>query len=96
MSKSRNYLLASALTEDIAWVLWLDGDVIEYPATLIEDLTSMDKDVIVPNCWWHSYNEEGGYDKNNWQETNESWAYQATLKPNDVLVEGKQKEAEEA
>lgn len=88
MSKSRNYLLASALTEDIAWVLWLDGDVIEYPATLIEDLTSMDKDVIVPNCWWHSYNEEGGYDKNNWQETNESWAYQATLKPNEVLVEG--------
>ncbi|CAM0137895.1 unnamed protein product [Umbelopsis sp. WA50703] len=88
MSKSRNYLLASALTEDIAWVLWLDGDVIEYPATLIEDLTSMDKDVIVPNCWWHSYNEEGGYDKNNWQETNESWSLQSTLKPNDVLVEG--------
>ena len=89
MAKSRNTLLSSALTEEIAWVLWLDGDVVEYPATLLEELIGMNKDVLAPNCWWHSYNEEGGYDRNNWQETPESRAFQKTLQPDDVLVEGK-------
>lgn len=88
MAKSRNTLLTAALTEEIAWVLWLDGDVVEYPVTLLEELIALDKDVLAPNCWWHSYNEEGGYDKNNWQETPESLAFQETLDPEDVLVEG--------
>ncbi|KAI9250530.1 hypothetical protein BDA99DRAFT_445095 [Phascolomyces articulosus] len=88
MAKSRNTLLSSALTEEISWVLWLDGDVVEYPSTLLEELIGMNKDVLAPNCWWHSYNEEGGYDRNNWQETPESRAFQKTLQPDDVLVEG--------
>lgn len=88
MAKSRNTLLSAALTEEISWVLWLDGDVVEYPATLLEELIALDKDVIAPNCWWHSYNEEGGYDRNNWQETPESREFQKTLQPEDVLVEG--------
>ncbi|ORX43092.1 hypothetical protein DM01DRAFT_1296135 [Hesseltinella vesiculosa] len=88
MAKSRNTLLSAALTPEIDWVLWLDSDVIEYPSTLLEELIGLDKDVLAPNCYWHSYNEEGGYDRNNWLETNESWAFQATLKPDDVLVEG--------
>lgn len=94
MAKSRNTLLSSALTEEIAWVLWLDGDVVEYPATMLEELIAQDKDVIAPNCWWHSYNEEGGYDKNNWQETPESREFQKTLQPDDVLVEGESLELE--
>lgn len=89
MAKSRNTLLSAALNEKHEWVLWLDGDVIEYPETLLEELIGMNKDVLVPNCYWHSYNEEGGYDKNNWQETHESWEFQKTLKPDQVLVEGK-------
>lgn len=88
MAKSRNTLLSAALTEKHEWVLWLDGDVTEYPETLLEELIGMDKDIIVPNCYWHSYNEEAGYDKNNWQETEESRLFQKTLKPDDVLVEG--------
>ncbi|KAI8073077.1 Anp1-domain-containing protein [Gongronella butleri] len=88
MAKSRNTLLSAALTPEIDWVLWLDSDVVEYPATLLEELIGLDKDIIVPNCYWHSYNEEGGYDRNNWQETNESWAFQEGLKADDVLVEG--------
>ncbi|KAF7729645.1 Golgi mannosyltransferase complex subunit [Apophysomyces ossiformis] len=88
MAKSRNTLLSATLTEEIAWVLWLDGDVVDYPPTLLEELISMDKDVLAPNCFWHSYNEEGGYDKNNWQETSESWEFQQTLQEEDVLVEG--------
>jgi mannan polymerase complexes MNN9 subunit len=88
MSKSRNTLLSATLDEIHEWVLWLDGDVTDYPETLLEELIGMDKDMLVPNCYWHSYNEEGGYDKNNWQETDESIEFQKTLKPEQVLVEG--------
>lgn len=91
MAKSRNTLLSAALTQEIDWVLWLDGDVVEYPSSLLEELIGLNKDIVVPNCYWHSYNEEGGYDRNNWQETKESWDFQNTLKPSDVLVEGKTK-----
>lgn len=88
MAKSRNTLLSAALTEKHEWVLWLDGDVTDYPDTLLQELISLDKDVLVPNCYWHSYNEEGGYDKNNWQETPESWKLQEDMPEDQVLVEG--------
>ncbi|KAI7887218.1 hypothetical protein K492DRAFT_121703 [Lichtheimia hyalospora FSU 10163] len=88
MAKSRNTLLSAALSEETSWVLWLDGDVLDYPSTMLQELIALDKDVLVPNCWWHSYNEEGGYDKNNWQETHESLEFQKTLEEEDVLVEG--------
>ncbi|OZJ04229.1 hypothetical protein BZG36_02960 [Bifiguratus adelaidae] len=88
MAKSRNFLLASTLSQEHSWVLWLDGDVIEYPETLLEDLIGMNKDVIVPYCGWHSYNEEGVYDRNNWQETEESLALQTDLSADTVLLEG--------
>ncbi|KAG1040566.1 hypothetical protein G6F46_008893 [Rhizopus delemar] len=88
MARSRNTLLSTALDERHDYVLWLDGDVIEYPKTLLTDLIGLNKDVVVPNCWWHSYDEEGGYDKNNWQETAESVAFQKTLASDAVLVEG--------
>ncbi|RCH88789.1 Golgi mannosyltransferase complex subunit [Rhizopus azygosporus] len=88
MAKSRNTLLSTTLSEEHDWVLWLDGDVVEYPETLLDELISLDKDVIAPNCWWHSYNEKGGYDKNNWQETNESIEFQKTIPHDQVLVEG--------
>jgi mannan polymerase complexes MNN9 subunit len=89
MAKSRNTLLSAALNDQHEWVLWLDGDVTEYPETLLDELIGMDKDVIVPNCFWHSYNEQGGYDKNNWQETEASLEFQKNLPENQVLVEGK-------
>jgi mannan polymerase complexes MNN9 subunit len=89
MAKSRNTLLATALSSRHDWVLWLDGDVTEYPETILEELIAVNKDVVAPNCWWHSYNEEGGYDKNNWQETPESLEFKKSLSEDDVLVEGK-------
>ncbi|KAI9482847.1 MAG: Anp1-domain-containing protein [Benjaminiella poitrasii] len=88
MAKSRNTLLSAALTQDHEWVLWLDGDVVDYPETLLEELIGMNKDVLAPNCFWQSYNEEGGYDKNNWQETPESRSFLETLPEDQVLVEG--------
>ncbi|KAJ2962211.1 hypothetical protein NQZ79_g2607 [Umbelopsis isabellina] len=89
MARSRNYLLTAALTEEISWVLWLDVDVVEYPNTILEDLQSVNEDVVVPNCLLQR--EDGafwGYDKNNWQETPASLEIQKDLSPDFVLLEG--------
>ena len=39
LARSRNYLLSKALQEQ-QWVLWLDVDVIEYPADIIEIISA--------------------------------------------------------
>ncbi|KAI8973793.1 Anp1-domain-containing protein [Mycotypha africana] len=89
MARSRNYLLTAALREYHSWVLWLDVDVVEYPETIVEDLQSVDVDVVVPNCLLQT--EDGSfwaYDKNNWQETERSIELQKDLDPDYVLLEG--------
>ncbi|KAI8337066.1 Anp1-domain-containing protein [Chlamydoabsidia padenii] len=89
MARSRNYLLSAALKEEHAWVLWLDVDVVEYPASILEDLQSVNVDVVVPNCLRET--EDGsfwGYDKNNWMETPQSLEMQKDLDPEYVLLEG--------
>lgn len=82
MARSRNYLLTAALREYHAWVLWLDVDVVNYPDSILEDLQSVNVDVVVPNCLLQT--EDGsfwGYDKNNWQETDRSIEMQKHLDP---------------
>jgi cellulose synthase/poly-beta-1,6-N-acetylglucosamine synthase-like glycosyltransferase len=82
MARSRNYLLTAALREYHSWVLWLDVDVVEYPDTILEDLQSVDEDVVVPNCLLET--DDGSfwaYDKNNWQETERSIEMQKNLDP---------------
>lgn len=82
MARSRNYLLTAALREYHSWVLWLDIDIVDYPSTIVEDLQSVDVDVVVPNCLLKT--EDGsfwGYDKNNWQETEGSMEMQKDLDP---------------
>ena len=49
LARSRNHLLFHAL-DDEDWVLWLDSDVIEYPADIIQRLLSYDKDIVQPHC----------------------------------------------
>ncbi|KAI8064359.1 Anp1-domain-containing protein [Gongronella butleri] len=89
MARSRNYLLSAALRHEHAWVLWLDVDVVEYPETILEDLQSVDVDVVVPNCLRETDdNSFWGYDKNNWQETDQSLEMQRELDPEYVLLEG--------
>jgi len=65
LARSRNHLLMRAL-EDEAWVLWLDVDVVDYPADLIETLLSVERDVLHANCVL----EYGGpsYDRNAWRD----------------------------
>ncbi|KAJ2807669.1 hypothetical protein H4S07_003545, partial [Coemansia furcata] len=90
MARARNYLWTRAL-EDEQWVVWIDGDLISYPPTIVRDLMVYDKDVIVPNCMFLP--PEGNlpyriYDLNAWQETPESLAMIEKLKDDAFLAEG--------
>lgn len=63
LAKSRNYLLSKAL-QDEDWVLWMDVDLIEYPADIIEQLLATKKEIVHP----HAVKQYGGksYDQNAW------------------------------
>ena len=50
LALSRNHLLFNALTDDIDWVLWIDADVLEYRADIIELMLSLRRDIIQPHC----------------------------------------------
>lgn len=65
LAKSRNHLLFRALGDE-EWVLWLDVDVIDYPADIVERLLAYGKDIVHPNC----VREYGGpsFDLNAWRK----------------------------
>lgn len=91
MARARNWLLSVALRPDHSWVYWRDADVETVPATILEDLMSHDKDVIVPNVWrplpdW--LGNEQPYDLNSWQESETSLQLADQLHEDAVIVEG--------
>jgi hypothetical protein len=49
LARARNQLLFRALRDE-DFVLWLDVDVIEYPADLIERLLETGRDILHPHC----------------------------------------------
>ncbi|KAI4283344.1 MAG: hypothetical protein L6R38_002230 [Xanthoria sp. 2 TBL-2021] len=59
IGRSRNYLLYAALKPEHKWVYWRDVDIVENPVTVIEDLMKHDRDVIVPNIWFHRIGKHG-------------------------------------
>jgi hypothetical protein len=65
LAKARNHLLFRAL-KDQTWVLWLDVDVIDYPADLIERLIAAGRDLVHPHC----VQRYGGptFDLNGWRD----------------------------
>jgi hypothetical protein len=65
LARSRNHLLMRAL-DDESWVLWLDVDVIDYPADLIETLLAAGRDVVHAHC----VQQYGGptFDLNAWRD----------------------------
>ncbi len=65
LAKSRNHLLFRALRDE-TWVLWLDVDVIDYPADIIERLTGTGKDIVQPNCVKHPGGKS--FDLNAWRD----------------------------
>lgn len=94
MSKARNSLLFTTLGPSTSWVLWLDSDIVETPAALIQDLALHDKPIIAPNCFQRYHNpdtnkmDERPYDYNNWQDSPTAQELAKKMGPDDVLFEG--------
>ncbi|KAF2809748.1 uncharacterized protein BDZ99DRAFT_388746 [Mytilinidion resinicola] len=96
MGRARNYLLNTALKPEHSWVYWRDVDIVDSPKKIIEDFVAHDKDVLVPNIWFHRYQEkngkkvdiEGRFDYNSWVESPEGLKLAATLDKDTVLAEG--------
>jgi hypothetical protein len=49
LARSRNALVQRALRDE-AWVLWIDVDVAEWPADVLQQLLAARKRIITPNC----------------------------------------------
>lgn len=92
MGKARNFLLSATLSPEHSWVYWRDVDIVENPNSVIEDFVKLDKDILVPNIWFHRYENgrdiEGRFDYNSWQESSEGLALANSLPKDTVLAEG--------
>lgn len=93
MSRARNSLLFTTLGPTTSWILWLDSDVVESPPTLIQDLASHDKPVLVANCFQRYIDDKGKkdvrpYDYNSWQDSQVAQDMAANMAPDDIIVEG--------
>ncbi|KAL7274995.1 hypothetical protein RUND412_002089 [Rhizina undulata] len=92
MGRARNYLLYSTLKEDHSWVYWRDVDIVDSPKKILEDFMAHDKDILVPNVWFHRYVDgkdiEGRFDYNSWQESEKGLKLAASLPKDTVLAEG--------
>ncbi|KAL2868149.1 Anp1-domain-containing protein [Aspergillus lucknowensis] len=94
MSRARNSLMFTTLGPSTSWVLWLDSDVVETPPTLIQDLTSHNRPVIVPNCYQRYYNTETKkqdvrpYDYNSWIDSSTAQSLADSMGPDEILLEG--------
>ncbi|KAI9730841.1 MAG: Golgi mannosyltransferase complex subunit [Cirrosporium novae-zelandiae] len=94
MSRARNSLLFTTIGPTTSWILWLDSDIIETPPSLIQDLASHDKPIIVPNCYQRYYNTDTKkkdirpYDYNSWQDSAAAQKLAANMGPDDILLEG--------
>ena len=93
MARARNSLLFPLIGPHTSWVLWLDGDIVETPPSLIQDLASFDKPIINPNCF-QRYTTEGGaddirpYDYNAWRDSDVAQELAKTMGPDEIILEG--------
>ncbi|QDS76045.1 hypothetical protein FKW77_005396 [Venturia effusa] len=94
MSKARNSLLFTTMGPTTSWILWLDADVVETPPSLIQDMASHNKPIIVPNCFQRYFNKEKNamdirpYDYNSWIDSSTAKQMAAKMGPDDILLEG--------
>ena len=93
MSRARNSLLFTTIGPYTSWVLWLDADIVETPPSLVQDLASHNKPVLVPNCFQRFVNDKcqpdtRPYDYNSWQDSQAAVDLAATMGPDDIIVEG--------
>ncbi|KIL96436.1 hypothetical protein FAVG1_01180 [Fusarium avenaceum] len=92
MAKARNYLLTTALKPEHSWVYWRDVDIEEAPRRIIEDFIAHDRDILVPNIWFHRFEKgvdiEGRFDYNSWIESDKGRKLANSLPKDTVIVEG--------
>ncbi|ORY65531.1 Anp1-domain-containing protein [Pseudomassariella vexata] len=92
MGRARNYLLSAALKPDHSWVYWRDVDIVDSPQKILEDFIAHDRDVLVPNIWFHRYRDgrdiEGRFDYNSWVESEKGLKLASSLDKDVVLAEG--------
>ena len=94
MARARNSLLFTTLGPSTAWVLWLDSDIVETPESLIQDLASHDKPIIVPNCYQRYTDSVTGqarvraYDFNSWRDSDAAQQLAAKMGRDEILLEG--------
>lgn len=94
MSRARNSLVFTTLGPATSWVLWLDADIVETPASLIQDLTRHNQPIIVPNCYQRYYDSSSKrwsirpYDYNSWIDSDQAQDLAAGMGPEDLLLEG--------
>ena len=93
MAQARNSLLFTTIGPSTSWVLWLDGDVVESPPTLIQDLASHDKPVIAPSCMQKFVSDDGEeeirpYDLNSWRDSDVAQELASKMGPDEILLEG--------
>ncbi|KAL1968794.1 hypothetical protein VTN77DRAFT_1155 [Rasamsonia byssochlamydoides] len=92
IARARNYLLYSALKPEHSWVYWRDVDIVDSPKKIIEDFIAHDKDILVPNIWFHRYENgrdiEGRFDYNSWIESDKGRRLRESLPEDTILAEG--------
>lgn len=92
MARARNSLVFTTIGTETSWVLWLDADIVETPPTLIQDLASHDKAIVVPNCY-QRYDKDGqpairAYDFNSWHDSPKALEMASKMGSDDVIFEG--------
>lgn len=94
MGRARNSLVSTMLGPSTSWVLWLDADIVESPATLVQDLTGHDQPVVIPNCYQRYYNADTKemdirpYDYNSWMDSPVAQELAKEMEPDEILLEG--------
>ena len=94
MSRARNSLLFTTIGPTTSWVLWLDGDIVETPPTLVQDMASFDKPILIPNCYQRYFNTDKDavdvrpYDYNSWRDSDVAQVLASRMGPDEILVEG--------
>lgn len=94
MALARNSLVFSTISPSTAWCFWLDADVVETPPAILQDMMRHDKPVLSANVFQRYTNTDTGnpdirpYDFNNWVESDEGLKIAASLKEDEIVVEG--------
>lgn len=98
LALARNSLLSTTIGPSTSWVLWMDGDIVWTPPSLIQDLTKHDKGILVPNAMQRVRNpatrewERRPYDLSSWVDSDAARDLARQMDKNrhsdEVLMEG--------